>query len=120
RSVGINDNNPESTDYRMTKDGRQHYEGKYWHGKNQNESGPVMQDPKPFPTRNRQEPWLLPRIHGLPHWPIQVSAHTWTKSWHVVDRVCTNRECAQVEIACRAGSAPTRIFAFGGDEPDCH
>src|SRR5262249_36942650 len=29
-----------------------------------------------------------------------------------------DRECAQIEIACGAGGAPARVFAFGGDEPD--
>jgi multidrug efflux pump subunit AcrA (membrane-fusion protein) len=50
--------------------------------------------------------------------PIQVGAHAGAELRHLVDRVGADRERAQIEVAGGAGSAPARIFAFGGDQFD--
>src|SRR5262245_21792920 len=101
----------------MTKDGGQHCEGEDRHAENQDECGPVMQYPTPFPARNQQEPWPGLRLHELPRPPIKVSAHAGAKSGHLINRICTDRECAQVEIACGTSSAPARVFTLSRDEP---
>src|SRR5262245_52298431 len=80
-----------------------------------------MQYPTPLPACNQQEPRPGPRLHKLPRPPVEVGAHAGAKSGHLINWVCTDRECAQVEITCGAGSAPARIFTFSRDEPhfDC-
>src|SRR5215831_17403915 len=66
RSVSINDDNSETADYRMTKDGGQHYEREDRHAEIQDECGPVVQYPTPFPAGNQHETRPGPRLHGLP------------------------------------------------------
>jgi len=47
--------------------------------------------------------------------PVHIGAHARTQLRHLFDRVCPDRERAQIEIASGAGGAPTRIFALGSD-----
>src|SRR5262249_34391757 len=52
------------------------------------------------------------------HPPIEIGTHAGPQFRHLVDRVGTDREGAQVEIAGRPGRTPACIFALGGDQLD--
>ena len=116
-SVLVDDDHPQSADHRMTEHRGQHHEGEQRHAEDQDQRRTIVQQPPPFAPGDQQEAGFR-RCRLIARAPIQIGAHAGAQLRHLVDRIGSDRERPQVEIAGGAGGAPARIFAFGRDQFD--